>query len=137
MQPAILIADDHAGIREGLRHLLTDEFPAVRLGEAASGEEVLESCRKQRWDLVVLDLNMPPVFGLDVLERLKRTRKSPAVIILSLEPKSLYAAQARKLGAVEYLSKQDPPEDLVKAVRKVISPLLAGEVSRLVDGDGI
>jgi len=124
LSPSILIADDHPKIRQALRCLLSAEFPSVRLGEAVSGEEALCLCRSSKWDLVVLDLNLPGMFGMEVLERLKRIPVAPAVFIFSIEPRALYAEQSSKLGADAYFSKQDSPQELIKAVRRVVAPLL-------------
>ncbi len=117
----ILIADDHAIVREGLKKVLTEAFPGVVCEEAEDGPAALRSCERQAWDLLILDLAMPGMSGLDVLVRLKESRKKIKTLILSIQPEVMYAKRAFRLGAAGYLTKQSAPQELAKAVRKILS----------------
>ena len=129
MHLKILVAGDHAGVRKELKRLLSDEYPAAYVGEAANGEEVLKLCGRQRWDLILLDLNTVPRGGVEVLAELKQRRKPPAVMLLSMEPRLLYAERALKLGAVACVSKEDPPEELLRAGWRSPRPLMDKETN--------
>ena len=117
----ILIADDHAILREGLKTILTEEFARVRIGEAENAAQVLEQVRKSAWDVVVLDITMPGRSGLDVLHELKSTHPKLPVLILSMHSEDQYAVRVLKAGASGYLTKDSAPDELVKAIRKVVS----------------
>jgi len=117
----ILIADDHAVVRRGLRDILADELGRVTFGEAATGTEVLERAWKKKWDVVLLDINMPGRSGLEVLPELKAARPKLAVLMLSSYPQAEYAIRSLKAGAAGYLVKDSAPEELVAAVRKVLA----------------
>ncbi len=137
----ILIADDHAVTRCGLKEILAEEFPRAEFGEAEDGPQTLRLILKQKWDVVVLDITMPGMNGLDVLKNLKNLRPNLPVLVLSMHPEDQYGIRTLKAGASGYLNKDADPEELVKAVktvlagRKYISPALAdGMASRLADG---
>ena len=115
----ILIADDHAIVREGLKQILAETTDLVVAGEVANGHEVLESIRKEEWDLVLLDLAMPGRDGLETLKELKREKPKLPVLILSIYPEEQYAVRALKAGASGYLTKESAPEELIAAIRKV------------------
>jgi len=136
IHPRILIFDEHAAMRREIRRLLADGIHGVILGEAASGEEVLEICRKQKWDLVVLDVEMRSLGGFDVLDRLKRSRWGPAVLVFSLESRSSYVEQARRFGADGYVSKQAKPHLLLDAVQKISATRLKGRPVARSAGSG-
>jgi two-component system, NarL family, invasion response regulator UvrY len=116
----ILIADDHAVVRRGLKQIVAEE-PDMRVaGEAQNIPEVLALAREQEWDVIVLDITMPGGSGLDVLRELKAERPRLPVLILSMHPEDQFALRALKTGAAGYMTKETAPDELVKAIRKVI-----------------
>ncbi len=117
----ILIADDHAVVRRGLRQIINDEPDFEVTGEAQNGQEVLELIEQNNCDVVVLDITMPDKNGLTVLQEAKMTHPQLPVLILSMHPEDQFAVRALKLGASGYLTKESAPEELVGALRKVIS----------------
>ncbi|HEY4673195.1 MAG TPA: response regulator transcription factor, partial [Nitrososphaerales archaeon] len=131
----ILIADDHAVVRRGLKQILAEEPNMAVFGEACNAQEVLKNVREQDWDIVILDITMPDRSGLDVLKELKRERPKLPVLILSIHPEEQYAVRVLKAGAAGYMTKESAPEELVKAIRKVlrggkyISPSLAEKLA--------
>ena len=116
----ILIADDHTVVRKGLRQILLDEFPGAYIEEVADGGELIKHVMTGKWDVVVSDLSMPGRSGLDALQQIKLSLPDLPVLILSIHPEEQYALRALKSGAAGYLSKDTAPEELVKAVQKVL-----------------
>jgi two-component system, NarL family, invasion response regulator UvrY len=117
----ILIADDHAVVRAGIRQYLEAE-PSVReIGEAASGRETLEQLRAQDWDLLLLDIFMPDQSGLDILRQIQNDYPKVRVLILSGLPEEQYALSVLRAGASGYLPKDSAPEELTKAVLTVLA----------------
>jgi two-component system invasion response regulator UvrY len=116
----ILIADDHPIFRAGLKEILGKEKDVEVIGEADNGRKALELVRKQRWDVVLLDLTMPGKDGLEVLQDLRRERPKLPVLILSAHPEDQLALRMLKAGAAGYLTKDKAPEVLLTAVRKVL-----------------
>jgi two-component system, NarL family, invasion response regulator UvrY len=116
----ILIADDHALIRAGLKHILLEEFPSAFIGEAPDAERIIEMTASNDWDVIICDLSMPGRSGLDVVVHVKQNFPKIPVLILSIHPEEQYAIRAIKTGAAGYLSKDSAPEELVKAVRRVL-----------------
>ena len=115
----ILIADDHAVVRKGLRQILT-ETPDLRVaGEAVDGEDVLEKVEKNSYDVIVLDISMPGMSGLDALKRLNTEHPDLPVLVLSIYSEDQYALRVLKAGASGYLTKESAPGELVSAIRKV------------------
>jgi DNA-binding NarL/FixJ family response regulator len=115
----ILIADDHAVVRKGLRQILT-ETPDLRvLDEAVDGEDVLEKVKKKSYDVIVLDISMPGMSGIDVLKRLNMEYPQLPVLVLSIYSEDQYALRVLKSGASGYLTKESAPGELVSAIRKV------------------
>lgn len=127
----ILIADDHPLLRRGLKDLLVREIEGAVCGEARDAQGALAQVQTQNWDLVILDITMPGRSGLDVLRELKQTRPKVPVLILSAHSEHQFGKQALRAGAAGYMNKESAPEELVKAVRKVleggryVSPALA------------
>ena len=115
----ILIADDHAIVREGLKQILSDTGDLVVAGEATNGQEVLELIRHEEWDLIILDLAMPGRDGLYTLKEVKREKSKIPILVLSIYPEEQYAVRALKAGAAGYLTKESAPEELIAAIRKV------------------
>lgn len=116
-----LIADDHAVVRQGLKQILGDMPEMVVAGEATTGQEVLDKVRAETWDVVVLDISMPDRSGLDVLKQLRSERPKLPVLVLSMHSEDQYAMRVLKAGASGYLTKDSAPDELVKAIRKVVS----------------
>jgi two-component system, NarL family, invasion response regulator UvrY len=114
----VLLVDDHPAMRIGVKDIL-GELPDVVVGEAASGEEALERVRTETWSLVLLDLSLPGRSGFEVLEELKSRRPELPVLIFSVYAEESYVVRALKHGAAGYVTKDCPPEELIKAVRKV------------------
>lgn len=117
----VLIADDHPIVRQGLRQILSEESDMAVAGEATNSIEVLELVNHKDCDIVVLDITMPGKSGLDVLKELKLRRPRLPVIILSVYPEERYAVRALKAGAMGYMTKESAPEELVRAIRKIVS----------------
>jgi DNA-binding NarL/FixJ family response regulator len=116
----ILIADDHPIVRKGLKQILSEESDMGVVGEAQNSQEVLELVRKQDWDIVILDITMPGRGGIDVLKELKHERPKLPVLMLSVHPEDQYAVRALKAHASGYMTKDSAPEELVKAIRKIL-----------------
>ena len=116
----VLIADDHALFRAGLRQFLVDALPSAEIGEAASGNEVLTCLQRKGWDLLILDINMPDRTGLDILRHVKSGHPATRVLVLSGYPERQYALNVLRAGASGYIAKDAAPEDLLKAVRMVL-----------------
>ena len=95
----ILIADDHAVVRRGLRETLGEAFPRATFGEAKAAQEALESVMRQDWDVLILDISMPGKSGLDILDDLRRLRPKLPVLLVSMHPEGQFARRALKAGA--------------------------------------
>jgi DNA-binding NarL/FixJ family response regulator len=127
----ILIVDDHAVVRDGLKKMLDEQPGAVTFGEASTAPEALRLLREQDWDVVVLDLSLRDRSGLEILKELKQIRPRLPVLILTMHSEEQYARRAFKAGATGYITKDSPRAELVKAINKVIkggvyiSPALA------------
>ncbi len=116
----VLIADDHAVFRRGLRETLAEAFSGVTFGEARTAQETLEHVRRQDWDVVILDISMPGKSGLDILDDLKRLRPRMPILLLSMHPEQQFARRALKSGAAGYLTKDSVTEELKEAVKKIV-----------------
>ena len=117
----ILIADDHAVVRRGLKDILEHELEGAVCGEAKDATEVLARIQDGEWDLAILDIGMPGRSGLDVLRDLKIARSKLPVLVLSMYPEDQYAKRILQAGAFGYMNKESAPEELIKAVRKVLA----------------
>ena len=117
----ILIADDHAVVRQGLKQILADAFKRASFGEAANSQQALERVWKEAWDIVILDLTMPGRSGLEVLKEIKSAHPKLPVLILSMHPEDQFAVRLLKAGASGYMTKESAPEELVGAVKKAIA----------------
>ncbi len=116
----VLIADDHALIRSGLMQLLQEDRSIREMGEAATGEQTLDKLRESRWDLLLLDINMPDRSGLDILKHVRSGFPDTRVLVLSGYPERQYARNVLRAGACGYLAKDAASEELIKAVKMVI-----------------
>ena len=117
----VLIADDHAVVRAGFKQFLEADPTINAVGEAASGNETLDLLRQQEWDLVLLDIHMPDRSGLDILRHIQTGHPAVRVLVMSGLPEQQYAVNVLRAGASGYLSKDSAPEELMKAVRTVLS----------------
>ena len=117
----ILIADDHAVVRQGLKQILSDGLGKSTFVEAGSGAEVLELLKKDKFDAVVMDVSMPGRSGLYLLKDLKEQYKKLPVLVLSIHTENMYAIRMLKAGASGYLTKGSAPEELVNAIQKILS----------------
>ena len=114
----ILIVDDHPIVRAGLRRLLAAE-PGTEIHEAADGKEALAAFREQRPDLVILDLNLPGIGGIEVILRLRTADPGARVLILSMHDDQIHVTRALQAGACGYVSKQAPPDEILMAIGRV------------------
>jgi two-component system invasion response regulator UvrY len=137
----VFIADAHPIMRRGIREVLSEEKDLVVVGEAGEGRELLRHADRECWDVLILDLSLPGLNGLEVLKELRLRRPDLSVLILSIHSEEQFAVQALKTGAAGYLTKECAAEELVGAVRKVcqggryISPALAERLARSLSTD--
>lgn len=116
----ILIADDHPLVRAGLRNVLKEESDMSIVAEASDAQELLDLVKRQKTDVVLLDISMPGRSGLDILQELKHDQPKLPVLVFSMHPEDRYALRALRGGAAGYMTKESPPAELVKAIRKVV-----------------
>jgi DNA-binding NarL/FixJ family response regulator len=137
----VLVVDDHAIVRRGLAEVLSEAADIEVRGEAGSAEETIQALRRGIWDAVVLDLNLPDRNGLDLLGDLKREWPELPVLVLTICSEEQFAVRALRVGASAYLTKASAPDELVRAVRKVVGggryvgPELAERLAALVMKD--
>lgn len=117
----ILLVDDHAIVRVGLKQMLTDAFEQLDVTEVGTGQEALAKVQEGSWDLVILDINLPDTNGLDVLKKLKALRTGLPVVVLSFHPEEQYAVRALKSGASAYVTKDTAPQELATAIKTVLA----------------
>ncbi len=115
----ILVVDDHALIRKGMKQILNDTEDIRVTGEAENGMQAIKMAQENTYDLVLLDISMPDKHGIDVLKQLKLNKPQLPVLILSMHEENQYALRSMKAGAAGYLSKQSAPTQLVTAIRQV------------------
>ncbi len=114
----ILIADDHAVVRYGVKAILVEEFPSAHFGEARNADEVFQQVWKTHWDLLILDITLPGKSGLEVLKELKSAHPRLPILILTVHPEDEFAKRVLKAGASGYVNKESAGEELVKAAKK-------------------
>jgi DNA-binding NarL/FixJ family response regulator len=137
----VLIADDHAIVRQGLRQILSDTDDMEVTGEAGNGVEAVQLARQHEWDVMLMDVSMPDRNGIDALKMVRKEFPRLPVLILSMYPEDQYAIRALKAGAAGYLTKQSAPEQLVTAIRQVasgkkyVSAALALELAEAITDD--
>lgn len=117
----VLIADDHAMVRAGLRRWLEQDRSITAIGEAANAAETLRQVRDGTWDLVVLDINMPDRNGMDILRHIRASETPTRVLVVSAFGEKQYATYALRAGAAGYFAKDQPPEEFMRAVHTVIA----------------
>ena len=116
----ILIADDHAVVRRGVKQILEQESGLKVLGEATNGDEVIQNIQEKNWDILILDITFPDRNGLDILKEVKMLRPDLPVLILSMHPEEVFAVRALKLKAAGYVTKGSVPEELVLATKMIL-----------------
>jgi len=137
----ILIADDHSIVRRGLKEILLEEFPDAYIKGVSDGMELLREARGGLWNIIISDLSMPGRNGLEVLKQLKEEFPVLPVLILSMHPENQYAIRVLRAGAVGYLTKESASEELVNAVKKIISgkkyitPDVAEKLAEILESD--
>jgi DNA-binding NarL/FixJ family response regulator len=117
----ILLADDHAVVRQGLKQMLMETYPHAIFAEASNAAEVMELVHKQRWDIAILDISMPGRNGLDVLKEIKDLYPKLPVLILSMHPEDQFAVRVIKAGAAGYMMKDTAMEELITAIKKILA----------------
>ena len=117
----ILLVDDHAVVRSGIRQLLTSAGKHYHFGEAENAQEALLQLREQDWDLVLVDINLPGVNGLELLKRIRKEWPKIPVLILSMHSEEQYAVRAIRAGAAGYLTKDGSMQELVAAIEQVVT----------------
>lgn len=138
----ILIADDHAIVREGLKQIVAETPDMVVADEASSGHEVLDKVRSNEYTVVVLDISMPGGDGLNILKQIKKEKLKLPVLVLSVHPEEQYAVRVLKAGAAGYLTKESAPGELISAIRRVssgrkyVSSLLAEKLAFDLQSEG-
>ena len=137
----ILIADDHAVVRRGVKQILEEEPGLKVLGQATNGYEVIQNIQEKNWDILILDITLPDRNGLDVLKEVKSLRPDLPVLILSIHPEEEFASRALKLKASGYVAKGSVPEELVLATKMIlkghryISPSLTEKIASYLELD--
>jgi len=137
----ILIADDHTIVRRGLKQILLEEFSSAFIDEAADAEVLLKKVMKEEWDVIITDLSMPGRSGMEALQQIKLYYPKLPVLVLSGHSEEQYAIRVLKAGAFGYLNKESAPEELVKAVHRVllgkkyITPSIADQLIMGLDKD--
>lgn len=137
----ILIADDHAVVRKGLKQILLEEFPSANIGEVADAEALVAQVMNGEWNIVICDMNMPGRSGLDALSQLKQVAPSLPVLIMSMYPEDQYALRVLKAGAAGYLGKDCIHDEIIKAVqtvmlgKKFITPTVAERLANAYRDD--
>lgn len=115
----ILLADDHSFIRRGLIQILKDEYPTVEITEVGDGESLVREVTNHDFDLVISDLDMPGISGLDALQQVKLIKPDLPVLILSVFTEDLYAVRVLKAGGAGYLNKNAAPFELINAIHRI------------------
>ena len=115
----VLIADDHAVVRQGLKQILASDPDVVVTGEARNGNEAIELARTVDWDVAVLDYSMPGPSGLDLLNEIKRDFPERPILVLSMHPEDVHATRVLRAGGAGYITKESASQELTSAIKKV------------------
>lgn len=139
----IIIADDHAIVRAGLKQILSENPDMTVVGESSDGQDLLEKVRENEYDVVLIDISMPGRNGLEILKQLKIEKPELPVLVLSMHPEEQYAIRTLKAGASGYLTKETASDKLVEAIRRVaqgkkyVSPSLAEKLADSIGKDSV
>jgi DNA-binding NarL/FixJ family response regulator len=131
----ILVVDDHAIVREGLKQILGDVNDMAVLAEAGNGQEAMDQIHRQTFDVILMDISMPGRSGLEILKDIRNEHPKLPVLILSMHPEEQYAIRALRAGAAGYMNKSSAPDELIGAIRKVsagrkyVSPSVAEKLA--------
>ena len=117
----VLIADDHAVVRLGLKQILTEDPEIIIKDDVSNGADALDKIRKNQYDILILDISMPGINGLDVLREVRSSSPDLPVLILSIHSEDQYAVRVLKDGASGYMTKEAAPSELINAVKSIIS----------------
>jgi two-component system, NarL family, invasion response regulator UvrY len=137
----VLIADDHAIVRRGLKQVILEEYPSATIGEASDAEDLLKEVIGQDWNIVICDMNMPGRSGLDALNQIKQAAPQLPVLIMSMYPEDQYALRVLKAGASGYLEKDTIHDNIIKAIqtlqlgKKFITPSIAEKLAATLGQD--
>ena len=137
----ILIADDHAIVRKGLKQVILEEYPSAVIGEVADAEDLLKEVIGNEWNIVICDMNMPGRSGLDALNQIKQASPQLPVLIMSMYPEDQYALRVLKAGAAGYLGKETIHDDVIRAIqtlqlgKKFITPSIAEKLATSLGQD--
>lgn len=115
----VLIADDHALFRDGLKRIFNETDDINVVAEAIDGKDILKKAREFNWDIALLDINLPDINGLDILKRILSANASSCVLVLSMYPEEEYAIRAIRSGASGYLTKDSPTDQLITVIRRL------------------
>ncbi len=138
---SVMIADDHAIVRQGLKQILSETEDIKVTGEAETGFQAIKIARQQHFDVMLLDISLPDRNGIEILKQIKKDKPHLAVLMLSMHNEHEFAIRALKAGAAGYLNKQSAPAQLVIAIRQVstgdkyVSPAVAQELANTVNTD--
>jgi len=138
----IIIVDDHPIFREGLKKIISESHDIVISDEVSTGMELLDRVKKNSYDIIILDISLPDMSGLEILGNLQNEKKRPPVLIISMHPEEQYAVRALKTGASGYLTKGSIPDELLTAIRRVsagrkyISSALAEKLAADLNNSG-
>ncbi|ALQ51442.1 response regulator [Nitrosomonas ureae] len=138
---SVMIADDHAIVRQGLKQILSETDDIKVTGEAETGFQAIKIARQQDFNVMLLDISLPDRNGIEILKQVKKDRPSLAVLMLSMHNEHEFAVRALKAGASGYLNKQSAPAQLVVAIRQVatgdkyVSPVVAQELANIINSD--
>jgi len=117
----VLIVDDHAVLRDGLKNILDEPRGTAVCHEASTAQEAVQSVERQEWDLVVLDISLGEISGLDVLKRIRQMRPKLPILIFTMHPERQYARRSLKAGASGYVTKDSSPTELRQAIRQAVA----------------
>ncbi len=138
---SVMIADDHAIVRQGLKQILSETDDIKVAGEAETGFQAIKIARQQDFNVMLLDISLPDRNGIEILKQIKKDRPNLAVLMLSMHNEHEFAIRALKAGASGYLNKQSAPAQLVVAIRQVaagdkyVSPVVAQELANIINSD--
>ncbi len=115
----VIVADDHPVVRAGIKEILAEDISLDVADEASSGHELLKKLRDQDFDVIILDISMPGIDGLDTLRQIKADKPKARVLILTIHPEARYAVRCLRMGADGYLTKGSAPDELINAIKRI------------------